>query len=146
MTDGIRRGWGVSVTPLPLFTPGKDPVPIVQEAGWAPGPVWTISENLAPTGIRSPDCPVHSQLLYWLSYRAHSLVISVHKFYIRLPTNWTPKNGDLWQATNAATGTWQGLYVFCARIAQRWRIPPMTFKGQSCSHQTRTPLTAVSSH
>ena len=23
------------------FTPGKDPVPIVQEAVWAPGPVWT---------------------------------------------------------------------------------------------------------
>ena len=22
------------------FTPGKDPVPILQEAGWAPGPVW----------------------------------------------------------------------------------------------------------
>ena len=32
----------------PLFTPGKDPVPIVQEAGWAPGPVWTNAENLAP--------------------------------------------------------------------------------------------------
>ena len=30
------------------FTPGKDPVPIVQEAGWAPGPVWTGTENLAP--------------------------------------------------------------------------------------------------
>ena len=29
----------VSVTPRPLFTPGKDPVPIVQEAGWAPEPV-----------------------------------------------------------------------------------------------------------
>ena len=27
--------------------PGKDPVPIVQEAGWAPGPVWTGVENLA---------------------------------------------------------------------------------------------------
>jgi len=26
---GTRRGWGVSVTPRPLFTPGKDPVPIV---------------------------------------------------------------------------------------------------------------------
>jgi len=37
------------------FTPRKDPVPIVQEAGWAPGPVWTGEENLAPTGIRSPD-------------------------------------------------------------------------------------------
>jgi hypothetical protein len=33
------------------FTPGKDPVSIVQEAGWAPGPVWTGAKNLAPTGI-----------------------------------------------------------------------------------------------
>ena len=29
------------------FTPGKDPVPIVQEAGWVPGSVWTDAENLA---------------------------------------------------------------------------------------------------
>ena len=33
LDHGTRRGWGVSVTPRPLFTPGKDPVPIVQEAG-----------------------------------------------------------------------------------------------------------------
>ena len=46
---GTRRGLGVSVTPRPHFTPGKDPVPIVQEVGWAPGPVWTGAENLAPT-------------------------------------------------------------------------------------------------
>ena len=31
----------VSSTPRPHFTPGKDLVPILQEAGWAPGPVWT---------------------------------------------------------------------------------------------------------
>jgi len=43
-----RREWGVSVTPWPLSTPRKDPVPTVQEAGWAPGPVWTGAENLAP--------------------------------------------------------------------------------------------------
>jgi len=30
------------------LTPGKDPVPIVQEAGMVPGPVWTHAENLAP--------------------------------------------------------------------------------------------------
>ena len=35
----------------------KDPVPVVQEAGWATGPVWTGAENLALTGIRSPDHP-----------------------------------------------------------------------------------------
>ena len=38
----------VSVTPRPLFTPGKDPIPIIQEAGWGPGPFWTGEENLAP--------------------------------------------------------------------------------------------------
>ena len=51
MTTALEGGEGVSVTPRPLFTSGKDPVPIVQEAGWAPGPVWTGAENLAPTGI-----------------------------------------------------------------------------------------------
>jgi hypothetical protein len=33
------------------FTPGEDPVPIVQEAGWAPEPVWIGAENLAPPGF-----------------------------------------------------------------------------------------------
>jgi hypothetical protein len=54
---GTRRCWTVSRTPRPQFTPGKDPVPIVQEAGWAPGPVWTGAEYLGPTGIRSSDRP-----------------------------------------------------------------------------------------
>jgi hypothetical protein len=31
--------------------PGKDPVPIVQEAGWAPEPVWIGVENLAQPGF-----------------------------------------------------------------------------------------------
>jgi len=57
--------------PWLLFTPGKDPVPIVQEAGWAPGPVWTGAVNLASTGIRSPDRPARSQSLYRMSYLAH---------------------------------------------------------------------------
>ena len=51
LDHGTRRGWGVSVMPRPLITPGKDLVPIVQEAGWAPGPVWTGAENLAPPGF-----------------------------------------------------------------------------------------------
>jgi hypothetical protein len=42
-------GWSA---PRPVrFTPGKDPVPIVQEVGWAPGPVWTGAENLPPPGF-----------------------------------------------------------------------------------------------
>jgi hypothetical protein len=61
-------GEGVIVTPRPHLTPGKDPVPIVEEAGWAPGPVWIGAENLAPTGIRSPSLPALSESLYPLSY------------------------------------------------------------------------------
>ena len=33
---GTGRGWGVSVTSRPLFAPGKDRVPIVQEAWVGP--------------------------------------------------------------------------------------------------------------
>ena len=44
------------------------PVPIVQEAGWAPGPIWTGAENLDPTGIPSPDRPVRSESLYRIRY------------------------------------------------------------------------------
>ena len=56
---------GVWSPPRPgRFTPGKDPVPIVLEAGWAPGPAWMFAENLAPTGIRSPDRPNRSVSLY----------------------------------------------------------------------------------
>ena len=46
-------GSALRLPPPAASTHGKDPVPIVQEAGWALGPVWTGAENLAPTGIRS---------------------------------------------------------------------------------------------
>ena len=80
LDHGTRRGWGVSVTPRPLYTPGKDKVPVVQEAGWAPGPVWTDAENLATTGIRSPDRPARSQSLYRLRYPAHGFLLATPKF------------------------------------------------------------------
>jgi len=49
------------------LTPGNDPVPTVQEVGWAPGPVWRREENLPPLGF-DPDCPAHSKSLYKLCY------------------------------------------------------------------------------
>ena len=56
-------------TPRPgRFNPGKDPVPNVEETGWAPGQVWTGAENLDPAGIQSPDLPARSESLYRLSY------------------------------------------------------------------------------
>jgi len=69
---GTRRGWVVSSTPRPHFTPGKDPVPILQEAGWTPGKVWTAGKSRANRDS-IPDRPARSQSLYRLSYRAHKL-------------------------------------------------------------------------
>jgi hypothetical protein len=67
-------------TPRPLYPPVKDPLPIVQEAGRAPGPVWTGAENLAPTGIRSLDLPARRESLYRLSYPGPPMSFRVIKF------------------------------------------------------------------
>jgi hypothetical protein len=56
------------------FTPGKDPAPIIQRVlglsrgRWASETVLTGAENLALSGIRSPDRPARSESLYRLRY------------------------------------------------------------------------------
>jgi hypothetical protein len=60
--------WVANATLRPLYPQERDPVPIVKEAGWASGPVWTGQEYLASTGIRSPDRPACIESLYRLSY------------------------------------------------------------------------------
>jgi len=68
--------WGVSGqqhAPAALY-PRKDPVPILQEDGWAPGPVWTGGKS-RPHRYSNPDRRARSQSLYQLSYRAHILLI-----------------------------------------------------------------------
>jgi hypothetical protein len=59
-------GWS---TPRPgRLYHGKDPVPIIQDAGWVSEPVWIGAENFASTAIRSPDLPARSESLYRLSH------------------------------------------------------------------------------
>jgi hypothetical protein len=72
------EGGGWSAPRPGRFTSGKDSVPIVQGAEWAPGPVWTCAKNLAPTGTRSPERPARSQSLYRLSYPAHKHLYIFH--------------------------------------------------------------------
>jgi hypothetical protein len=43
-------------------------LPIVQEDGWDPGPVWVGAENLTFSGIRFLDRPPRSEPLYELHY------------------------------------------------------------------------------
>jgi hypothetical protein len=48
--------WVVNSTPRPLYPREREPVAIVKEAGLAPGPFWTGTENLATTGIIEVNC------------------------------------------------------------------------------------------
>jgi hypothetical protein len=57
-------GWCLT-HPRPLYPRERDPVPILQEAGWASASVWMDAENLAPTRLRDPN---RSESLYRLRY------------------------------------------------------------------------------
>ena len=95
LDHGTRRGLGVSVTPRPLFTPGKDPVPILQKAGWGHRAGLDRCGKSHPTVIRSPDRPARSQSLYLLSYPAHNKTNIRHE-------NWFRKVTVAVQPTNTA--------------------------------------------
>ena len=68
MTAALEGGeWSAA---RPGRTPGKDPVPILQEAGWAPGPIWKGGKS-RPHRDSIPDRPARSRPLYRLSYPAY---------------------------------------------------------------------------
>jgi hypothetical protein len=70
MTAALEGGEWSAARPGPHFTPGEKPVLILQEAGWAPGLVWTDGKS-RPHQYSIPDRPVRSQSLYRLRYPAH---------------------------------------------------------------------------
>ena len=64
--------WVVDATSLPLYPQEREKVPTVQEAGWAPGPVWTGAQNLCTFSLLVSLC--------WLSWPVHlSLLTTQHK-------------------------------------------------------------------
>ena len=63
MTAALEGGEWSAARPDRTLPPGKDPVLILQEAGWAPGPVWTGGKS-RPYRDTIPDRPARSQSLY----------------------------------------------------------------------------------
>ena len=90
----------VSSTPRPHFTPGKDPVPILQEAGWAPGPVWTSGKS-RPHRHSIPDLPARSQSLYRLSCPARPFIYIYIYIYIYIRTHTSYYYQDICTIQNA---------------------------------------------
>jgi hypothetical protein len=73
--------------PAALYPRGKDPpVPIVQEAGWAPEPVWTQrleEKSVAPAGDRTP---IASMLVgkSFLTPNVHRMITSQEMYAPRI--------------------------------------------------------------
>ena len=87
--------------PPPRFTPGKETwYRFVQGTGWAPGLVWTGSDYLASTGIRSPDRPDRSESLYRLSCPNYLQIKGLQPFYVEGPH---PLWADSWAADENMT-------------------------------------------
>ena len=68
---GATWRWVANATPRPLYFRESNPVPNVQEAGCAPGPVWRVAENFASTSIRSPACPPRKESRNRLRHPGH---------------------------------------------------------------------------
>jgi len=82
-------GVAVNATPWQLYLRERDPVPIVQEAVWDPGAVWTGAENLAPIAIRFPNSPGRSESLLLHFHVLFCLLRAEESFRDKLATSLT---------------------------------------------------------
>ena len=95
-------------------------LPVEQEAGWAPGPVWTGTENLAPQW-NSISGPSSSQLVCLLKIRSNilpsTLKSSKWSLFLRF-LQYVPVLSSLrdWTKPNSS-------FSHMARLIYRWRGP-----------------------
>jgi hypothetical protein len=85
-----RCGWVVSSISQPLHSRKGTPMSSVQEAGWAPGPVWTAvkdRKSVPATGVWTPNHPTRSKSFFLFP-----------NFYYKLYILWT---------VHRETHTWQ---------------------------------------
>ena len=142
----------------PLFIPGKDPVSIVQEAGWAPGPVWTGSKNLAPTRLRSSDSTARSQSLYPLHYPTHTTIRSSDStarsqslYRLRYPAHTTIRFSDSTARSQslyrlrypAHTPWWYGQHIAPSQKYPSARVPAVSTAGHNMQQLLLSLLSAL---
>ena len=111
MTVALEGGEWSAARPGRTLPPGKDPVPIVQRTGWAPGIVWTggksrlhrdsnpdrpASNSVAiPTELPSPHYVLNKYIKYylkvlipavnWMSEYLKKLVVALPTYASNIP-------------------------------------------------------------
>ena len=131
MTAALEGGEWSAERPGRTLLPEKDTVTILQETGWAPGPVWTGGKS-RPHQHSIPDRPARSQSLYRLSYPYIYIYIHIHKQKKKKTRN---KTQDKYTAGNSNIRDFHGL------TACSWPTPAhcggFTLRNTELS---RTPL------
>jgi hypothetical protein len=85
LDHGSRRGWGVSVTPRSLFTPGKTRYPLSRRLGGPQDRSGQVRKISPPPGFDPRTVQPVVQPLHRLSYPAHKYIgKSILKFYVSL--------------------------------------------------------------
>ena len=89
LTSALDSGGWFTQRPCHFTPRRRDSVPILQDVGWAPGPVWTGAENFLPTGSRSPDDSVRSESLSWcVTLQGHIRWACSGRVMVKWPSVW----------------------------------------------------------
>jgi len=76
LDHGIKRGWGVSVTPRPLFTPGNTRYPLYRRLGGPQGRSGQVRKISPPTRFKPRTVqPVVSRYTDWVTGTTTAFVI-----------------------------------------------------------------------
>jgi len=86
MTNGTRSGWGVSVTPRPLFNPGKTRYPLYRSLGGPQGQSGQVGKNSPPPGFdpRTSQPVVSRYTLCWYLYVIYETLFLIQKFQLEM--------------------------------------------------------------
>jgi hypothetical protein len=95
--------------PRLLETQERNPVSIFQEAEWAPGPVWTGGETLAPNGTRSPYRPPLASRYTYYSVPPTNILLLLLFTCSLVDTQWQQYSTHL--HTNSTQNTENGTYI-----------------------------------
>ena len=122
------------------FPPGNDLAPIVLEAGWAPGPVWTGAENFAPTDIRSPYRPARSESPYrgrhpgppWMTFHMKNALLAL-RFYTARGVTLAAAHYLVWAEGDLASLSLTPVNKLITITADRFNIEIAMQLGTSCS-------------
>ena len=127
---GTRRGLVVSGTSRPHFTPAKDPVPILQEAGWTGGRTRphrnSIPDRQARSSVAIPTelpGPRSSSSSAWNWHYVRRCNLCLWERWWLDPTIWGPWNGrSSWTADTFASNIRSQLKCGGARAKTRFRL------------------------